>query len=48
MTGRELIDFIQKNHLEDYTIEVCHETGEDSYPVRDIEVDHISKTIEPV
>ena len=48
MTGRELIEFIQSNHLEDYTVMVCHETGESSHPIRDIEVDHISKTIEPV
>ena len=48
MTGRELIEFIQKNHLEDYTVEVCHETGESSYPIHDIEVDHISKRIELV
>jgi len=48
MTGREFIEFIQNNHLEDYTVEVCHETGESSYPIRDIEVDHILKTIELV
>ena len=48
MTGRELIEYIQNNNLEDYTIEVCHETGESSYPIRDIEVDHMLKTFELV
>ena len=48
MTGQELIEFIQNNHLENYTVEVCHEIGESSYPVRDVETDHTLKTIEVV
>ena len=46
MKAQELIDYIVNNHLEDYEVEVCHETGESSYPVCEIEVDHIFKTME--
>ena len=29
MTGKEIIDFIQKNHLEDYTVQfICDENAE--------------------
>ena len=29
MTGKEIIDFIQENHLEDYTVQfICDETAE--------------------
>lgn len=48
MTGRELIEFIQNNCLEDYTFEVCHETGEASYPIRDFEIDYELKVCEVV
>ncbi len=46
MTGRELIEYIQNNHLEDYIVKVSHEIGEESYPVMEIEENHIFKTIE--
>lgn len=48
MTGRELIEYIVNNHLEDYTIEVSHEIGESSYPVREVEVNNEEKTIEVI
>ncbi len=47
MTGKELIEYIQNNHLEDYTIEVRHDICECS-EARDIEADHILKTFEIV
>ena len=46
MTGEELIAYIQRNHLEDYTFTVCHETGEDSYPIRETDEDHEKKRVE--
>lgn len=46
MTGKDLIEFIQNNHLEEYEIVVSHETGESAYSVMEIEPDHIHKTIE--
>jgi len=46
MTGEELIEYIQRNHLEDYTFTVSHETGEDSYPIIAACEDHEKKTVE--
>jgi len=46
MTGRELIDFIESNHLEDYRVVTTHETGDAPSVVRQIEIDDESKDIE--
>ena len=37
-----------EDFLEDYTFEVCHETGDSSYPIRDIEIDYALKVCEVV
>lgn len=46
MTGQDLIEFIQNNHLEEYKVIVSHETGESAYEVMEVVPDHICKTIE--
>ena len=46
MTGRELIEYIKKNQLENYIVVVCHDTGEDSYAITEIIVDEKGNTIE--
>ena len=48
MTGQELIELIKNNHLEDYTIITSHETGEGSYPILDVYIDHAQRTVEVV
>ena len=39
MTGEEIINYIRKNHLEDYTFVVQHETGDGYSDVRYLEID---------
>ena len=48
MTGKEIIEYIENNRLEDYTFVVCHEQGESAYDVMELCIDEIHREVEVI
>lgn len=48
MTGKEIIEYIKNNHLEDYTFVVSHEQGESAYDVMELCIDEIYREVEVI
>jgi len=48
MTGQEIIDKIHELNLEDYIFEVEHEMCDGAYPVKELDINEESKTVEIV